>query len=186
MHTKIPTHTTHYLRHINGPLAARPLRVQHLAPATFEMTVSAIDKSMGMVFKYLCGSLFSYALSSHSTFKTLSGWCQRSLKGSLHLKTCSISCFVARIKLSSDSMLTASMGFVKIRTIAFLLSLSLSSSLVLWWITPADYSFKGNKIYALSIALVKIAQIIFEDSSDLCIKASMLSVYTHTRSSSYL
>lgn len=39
-------------------------------------------------------------------------------------------------------MLTAGMGFVKIRTIAVLLSLSLSSSLVLWWITPADNSIK--------------------------------------------
>ena len=44
-----------------------------------------------------------------------------------------------------DRMLTAGMGFVKIRTIAVLLSLSLSSSLVLWWITPADNSIKGNE-----------------------------------------
>lgn len=69
------------------------------------------------------------------------------------MKTRWISCFVARIRLSLDSMLTASMGFVKIRTIAVLLSLSLSSSLVLWWITPPDYSFKGNKVYSFSIAL---------------------------------
>ncbi|XP_078346641.1 xylosyl- and glucuronyltransferase LARGE1-like [Oculina patagonica] len=41
-------------------------------------------------------------------------------------------------------MLTAGMGFVKIRTIAVLLSLSLSSSFVLWWITPPDYSLKES------------------------------------------
>ena len=78
-------------------------------------------------------------------------------------------------------MLTAGMGFVKIRTIAFLLSLSLSSSLVLWWITPPDYSFKGNKINSFSIALQIIAQIF---RMVLCMKARIilqwctLSVYT--------
>lgn len=54
-------------------------------------------------------------------------------------------------------MLTAGMGFVKIRTIAVLLSLSLSSSFVLWWITPPDYSIKGNKIYSYILAFVIIA-----------------------------
>ena len=67
---------------------------------------------------------------------------------------------MASIRLSLDSMLTASsMGFVKIRTIAFLLSLSLSSSLVLWWITPPDYSFKGNKFFSFSIALEIVVEI---------------------------
>lgn len=136
--------------------------------------------SQGFVWPFLPQLRFSYGLFSHSTFNILSGWCQWSLTASLHLKTCSISSFVATIRLSLDSMLTASMGFVKIRTIAFLLSLSLSSSLVLWWITPADYSFKGNKIYSFSIALDIIAQIL---RIVLCIKASTLSVYT--RSSLY-
>ncbi|KAK2569201.1 Xylosyl- and glucuronyltransferase LARGE1 [Acropora cervicornis] len=39
---------------------------------------------------------------------------------------------------------TAGMGLVKIRTIAVLLSLSLSSSLVLWWITPTDQTIKDK------------------------------------------
>lgn len=46
---------------------------------------------------------------------------------------------------------TAGMGFVKIRTIAVLLSLSLSSSLVLWWMTPPDYSIKGKRFCFLLI-----------------------------------
>lgn len=39
---------------------------------------------------------------------------------------------------------TAGMGLVKIRTIAVLLSLSLSSSFVLWWITPTDQTIKDK------------------------------------------
>lgn len=39
---------------------------------------------------------------------------------------------------------TAGMGLLKIRTIAVLLSLSLSSSLVLWWISPPDHSIKDK------------------------------------------
>lgn len=63
----------------------------------------------------------------------------------LLFKTLLISSIVARIGFFSDSMLTAGMGFVKIRTIAVLLSLSLSSSFVLWWITPPDYSMKERE-----------------------------------------
>ena len=74
----------------------------------------------------------------------------------LLFKTLLISSIVARIGFFSDSMLTAGMGFVKIRTIAVLLSLSLSSSFVLWWITPPDYSMKGKILIHLSNFLMKV------------------------------
>lgn len=113
-----------------------------------------------------------YRFFSYSTLNILSGWWQSSLTASLRFKTLSISRIVAKTDLPWDSMLTAGMGFVKIRTIAVLLSLSLSSSFVLWWITPPDYSLKGNKIYSCTLApdiftLSRIVQ---------CVRASIVRI----------